>query len=163
MMGPFKPKALVAALDAQRIARHMTWAEVAQAIAVSESAMREIADREVVETDDVLQMTRWLGLNIESFVGEAKDRVLGPEPGDHRSTGRLLHFDTRALYAAVDAARKAQGLSWQAVSEQVGSKRATAHMLMGLQKAQRIDLYTMLAIVRWLGSHTSKFTRLMDA
>ena len=49
------------------------------------------------------------------------------------------------------------------MSEEVGSRRATVNMLMGLQKAHRIDLYTMLAIVRWLGSHTSKFTRLVDA
>ena len=162
MSREFKPKALIAALDAQRTARHMTWAEVAQAIGVSEGTIREIPEREVVETDGVLQITRWLGLNIESFVGEAKDRVPGPDPGDYRSTGRVLRFDTKALFEAVDARRKAKGLSWQAVSEEIGARRATSTMLIGLPKAQRIDLYTMLAIVDWLGSHTSRFTRLTN-
>jgi transcriptional regulator with XRE-family HTH domain len=160
MSRDFKPKALLAALDAQRTARRMTWADVAQAIGVSEETIREIPERDVVETDGVLQITRWLGLNIESFVGEAKDRVPGPDPGDFRSTGRVLRFDTKALHAAIDARRKSLGLTWQAVSEEIGSKRATATMLMGLPKAQRIDLYTMLDIVGWLGSHTTKFTRL---
>lgn len=163
MSRDFKPKALVAALDAQRTARRMTWSAVAQAIGVSEDTIRELPEREVVETDGVLQITRWLGLNIESFVGDGKDREPGPDPGDFRSSGRMLQFDTKALYVAVDARRKAQGLSWQAVSDEIGAKRATTSMLMGLPKTARIDLYTMLAIVGWLGSHTSKFTRLTSA
>lgn len=163
MTGAFNPKALAAALDRQRTARRMTWADVAQAIGVSEETIREMPDREVVDTDGVLQMTRWLGLNIESFVGEAADHTPGPEPGDFRSTGLLLRFDTRALFAAVDARRRAEGLSWQAVSDAIGAKRATTAMLMGLPRTSRIDLYTMLAIVRWLGSHTSRFTRLTSA
>lgn len=163
MRGSFQPKALYAALDAQRTARRMTWDDLAYALSIPESSLHDMVKREVLETDEILQMTRWLGLNIESFVGEGKDRVPGPDPGDVRSTGRKLHFDTAALYQAVDATRRAEGLTWVLVSKEVGAKLATPFMLSGLNRANRIDLYTMLAIAHWLDAHTSRFTTLTKA
>jgi hypothetical protein len=160
MTPEFKPKALLAALDAQRMARRMTWPEVAHALGIASGAILELPEREVLETDDILQMTRWLGLNIESFVGEARDRAPGPDPGDVRSSGRRLRFDNAALFAALDARRRAEGLTWPQVSEAIGAKRATPFMLAGLHRASRIDLYTMLAIIHWLDQHSSRFTRL---
>lgn len=163
MRNTFQPKVLHAALDAQRTARRMSWEGLAYALAIPASSLQDILTREILETDEVLQMTRWLGLNIESFVGEGKDRVAGPDPGDVRSTGRKLRFDTAALYQAVDATRRAENLTWVLVSKDIGAKLATPFMLSGLAKAQRIDLYTMLAIVHWLDGHTSRFTKLVKA
>ncbi len=156
----FEPKTLHKALDAHRTARHMTWEQVASDLHIELEAIEALEEKGGLETDDILQMTRWLGLNIESFIGEGKDPMPGPHPEDWRSTGRVLRFDTKALFEAVDKKRRAKDLSWQEAAVQIGTVKVDAGMLLRLVKTGRIDVYAMLGIVAWLREKTTKFTRL---
>ena len=66
----FDAKALHAALDAQRKARGLTWAEVAREIGVASATMTRMKEGGRLEVDGTLAMVRWLGRTIESFTRE---------------------------------------------------------------------------------------------
>jgi cyanate lyase len=159
-MSNFDAKALYASLDKHRTARGMSWLQVSHVLGLMASTIPEMTAREVLDSNDVLQMTRWLGLNIESFCGSGRDPVRGPQPGDVKSTGRKLRVDTAKLYAALDRKRNAKGLTWEKLAASISSPRVTPAMLAALGGASRVDVRSLLSIVRYLGGHTSSYTRL---
>jgi transcriptional regulator with XRE-family HTH domain len=63
--------ALYEALNSQRIARGLTWGDVATEIGVSESTIRRARTGGRMEVDGVLAMVGWLGQPVEAFVREA--------------------------------------------------------------------------------------------
>jgi transcriptional regulator with XRE-family HTH domain len=65
--GRFDARALYAALDAQRLARGMTWREVAREVGVSASSLTRTKEGGRLEVDGMLAMVRWLGRTAESF------------------------------------------------------------------------------------------------
>lgn len=65
--GRFNAAALYAALDAQRRARGMSWAQVAAAIGVSASTLTRTKRGGRMEVDGMLAMVRWLNRTAESF------------------------------------------------------------------------------------------------
>jgi transcriptional regulator with XRE-family HTH domain len=72
--GRFNAQALYAALDAQRMARGMTWSAVAKEIGVSASTMTRTRLGGRMEVDGMLAMVRWLGRTVESFTWGATGR-----------------------------------------------------------------------------------------
>ena len=67
-MRRFDPKALYAALDRQRLARELTWQQVAREIGVSASTITRTRTGGRLEVDGMLAMVSWLGLPVEHFV-----------------------------------------------------------------------------------------------
>ena len=65
--GRFNAAALYAALDAQRRARGMSWAQVAAETGVSVSTLTHTRHGGRMEVDGMLAMVRWLGRTAESF------------------------------------------------------------------------------------------------
>jgi transcriptional regulator with XRE-family HTH domain len=70
-MTRFDPSALFQALDNQRIARHLTWEEVAAEIGVSAATIKRTRSGGRMEVDGMLAMVRWLGVPVETFVRES--------------------------------------------------------------------------------------------
>lgn len=108
-MGDFDLKALHAALDEQRRARGLTWAEATREISaartmwpsrpVASSTITGLRTKRLAEADGVLQMLRWLGRAPESFVeSHATEAIAAPLPD--AAAGEVLRVDTRKLFAA---------------------------------------------------------------
>jgi len=72
--GRFNAKALYAALDAQRVARGMSWSEVAREVGVSAATMTRTRLGGRMEADGKLAMVRWLDRTVESFTWGATGR-----------------------------------------------------------------------------------------
>src|SRR3954469_142534 len=116
----FSIDALYAALDAERQARGMSWQQVVREInalfalmparPISPSTVTGMRSRAAIDGDGVLQMLHWLKRSPESFVpGDqqaAGETATLPDLGPHQ----ILRFDTRKLYAALDAQRIARGM-----------------------------------------------------
>jgi transcriptional regulator with XRE-family HTH domain len=67
-MRRFDGRALHLALDAQRTARGLSWAQVAAETGVSASTLRGTERGGRLEVDGVLAMVGWLGKRVEDFV-----------------------------------------------------------------------------------------------
>src|SRR5262245_40461866 len=112
---------LHAALEERRAARRLSWAQTALEIGgISQSTLQELGQRRAAEGDGVLQILRWLGRTPESFVPSC-DIVSGVLP--HAGAG-VLRFDTRAIYAALDARRVERDLSWENLAREIGVEAA---------------------------------------
>ena len=66
--GRFDTAALFAALDAERVTRGLTWADVAAQTGVSASTLTRTKFGGRLEVDGMLAMVRWLHRTVESFV-----------------------------------------------------------------------------------------------
>jgi DNA-binding XRE family transcriptional regulator len=65
-------------------------------------------------------------------------------------------FDPNALYAATDEYRRYRGITWQEVANEIGIGPST---IMSIDREVKLDIYEILAMVRWLGRHVESFTR----
>src|SRR5271156_4189589 len=65
-------------------------------------------------------------------------------------------FDRPALYAALDAQRRAREISWQQVARETGVAAST---IVATKRARRMETDGRLAMVRWLGCTPEKFIR----
>ena len=73
--GRFDAATLYAALDAERVARGLTWRDVALATGVSASTLTRTRLGGRMEVDGMLAMVRWLGRTVESFTFGATGNV----------------------------------------------------------------------------------------
>ena len=71
-MRRFDPSALFAALDAQRIARGLTWNDVARDIGVSSATLKRTQHGGRMEVDGMLAMVDWLGVPVDRFVRDTE-------------------------------------------------------------------------------------------
>lgn len=163
----FDIAALYSALDAERRERGLSWQQVAREInalfertsaqPLGVSTLTGIRGRAVLEGDGVLQMLRWLKRSPESFVPGCPERAAEaaqlPGPGPDR----ILRFDTRELYAALDARRIERGLTWKQAAEEIGGFNAVG--LTRLSQGGRTGFPPVMRIVRWLGYPAAHFTR----
>lgn len=70
-----------------------------------------------------------------------------------------IRFDSKALYAALDAQRRAQGLTWTEVAKATGVSATT---ITRTRTGGRLEVDGMLAMVRWLGVPVETFVRETD-
>ncbi|MFT3832970.1 MAG: helix-turn-helix transcriptional regulator [Micropruina sp.] len=77
-MRRFDPPAIFAALDAERVRRGLSWAELAAQTGVAESTLRRTRRPGRFEADGVLAMAQWLGRPVEDFTrpGDLPPEVL---------------------------------------------------------------------------------------
>ena len=67
------------------------------------------------------------------------------------------HLDVDALYAALDANRKSQDMSWRDVAKEAGVSPST---LTRMAQGKRPDVDGFAALVAWLGLSADHFLRL---
>ncbi len=65
-------------------------------------------------------------------------------------------FDAEALYAALDAQRRARGLNWKKVAAAAGISAST---LTRMAQGRRPDVDSLAALLRWSGVEASDFIR----
>ena len=150
----FDATGMVAAFDAERQARGLTWAALSREVGVAPSTIRDMARGDIIEMDGVLWVTAWLGRAVESFYRDPP-----PDPAAHRLHERM---DVPALHAAMDERRAAEALTWRAAAELVGRRCGLPIAAQGLTRMKhggRVDLYHTLAICDWLGRPVAAFTR----
>ncbi|WP_028661931.1 helix-turn-helix domain-containing protein [Saccharomonospora saliphila] len=63
-------------------------------------------------------------------------------------------MDARRLHDALDAQRRARGLSWRQLAEQAG---VSPSLLSRMGNGQRPDLDGFIALVQWLGTPAEEF------
>jgi len=152
MPADFDLRAVHAALDARRAALGASWAAVGAELGVSAGTLRTLGTRRAAEGDGVLRALAWLGRSPESFVAGdvAENRLPVTAVG-------ALRFDTRALYAALEAARAARGLTWPEVA--AGSGVARAASLTRLRAGGRVMFPEVMGVLAWLGAPAARFVR----
>ena len=164
----FSLAGLYAAIDAQRQARGLTWAQAMREIngdyrpptrPVATSTVTTLQTKAVAEGDGVLGMLRWLGRAPESFIAgltfDPTSAALPDVPAN-----KVLRLDTRRLHAALDDARQARGMTWQQVAVAIGGVSAAS--LTHLKKGGRTGFPGVTRMTQWLGRPVADFTRFAD-
>jgi len=166
-VGDFSIDALYAALDAERRARGLSWAQLAGEInrpvgrprprAIAASTLSGMRGQRAIEGDGVLQQLRWLRRTPESFVpgladGDGAAFALPDVPPN-----RILRFDTRAIYAALDARRRERGLTWTQAAVEIGGVSAAG--LTRYARGGRTGFPQVMHIALWLGRPAASLTR----
>jgi len=162
----FDVEALYAALDAQRQARGLSWQQAVREIntlfdrtparPVSASTVTGMRSRAVIDGDGVLQMLRWLDRTPESFVPGSPEAAALPDiPSD-----RILRFDARKMYSALDSRRAERGMTWKQVADEIGG--FSAAMLTRLSQGGRVGFPHVMRITHWLGRPAVAFTRISE-
>ena len=68
----------------------------------------------------------------------------------------MVRFDSKALFAALDAHRGARRMTWAQVAAETGISAAT---ITRTREGGRLEVDGMLAMVRWLGVPVETFVR----
>jgi hypothetical protein len=166
----FDLQALYAAMDAQRRSRTMTWdavtAEVNAQIRdvpghkpIAKSTITRLAT-EKTSGAGPLQMMLWLDRSPESFVPGFQNAEAARFKLRKLGTEQILRFDTKALYAALNAQRHAKGLTWNDVASEMGI--GSSNPLRSLAKGGLTGFPIVMRMVGWLGRPAAAFTRASD-
>jgi hypothetical protein len=164
----FSLAGLYAAMDAVRTARGLSWRDLVREInapfayvtsrPIALSTVTSTRTKAVAEGDGVLQMLRWLERTPESFVadrdgldGLSAERFALPQP----PADQILRFDTRKLFAAINARRIESGKTWDRVASDIG---VSASSLTHLSKGGRTGFPHVVRVTRWLGLPVADFT-----
>jgi hypothetical protein len=161
----FDFRALYAALDEQRRARQLTWTALTAEVnrhrtdgrPISPSTIKSLETKPDGEGDGIIQMLIWLRRTPESFVHGAVDPHSPCFTQPDLSPGKILRWDTRALFAALDEYRRAQSLTWAELARAIPG--FTPAMLQNLDKGGRIGLRGVMRLARFLGQPAASFTR----
>lgn len=78
--GDFDAEAFYAALDGQRLSRHLTWKKVAEESGISASTLTRLAQGRRPDVDSMAALLVWSGLSADSFVRSQKRTKKRPEP-----------------------------------------------------------------------------------
>lgn len=157
---------LCAALEDARSERGLTWVELmaevnrafegTTSIPITLRTVRGMAKKSSVTSAVVLQILRWMRRSPESFLsgsGGARDEEALPEPGP----GRVLRFDTRAIYGELDEQRRARGLTWKQVASELPG--FTESMLENLATGPLIGFPRVMLLTQWLERPAAHFIR----
>jgi len=164
----FDMNALHDALDTERCARHLSWAELAveinepflgtPSIPISVTTIKNMPAKHSVTSAVVLQVLRWLGRSPESFLSGRPNLV--PTPTETLSSpelSRILRFDTRAIHAALNAERVKKRMTWSQVADELPG--FTESMLTNLATGPLIGFPRVMMITQWLCSPAATFVR----
>lgn len=166
-MTVFNMGAFHAALDEERRARGLSWTQLAAeinrpfestpSIPISPGTLRDMLKKRSVTSAVVLQTLRWLGRTPESFLSGPACRF-GPE-GQMPDAGldRILRFDTRAIYDALEQERLRRGLTWQQVADELPG--FTPGMLTNLANGPLIGFPRVMTLIQWIGRPAATFVR----
>lgn len=155
----FDLKALSLAIDDERVSRGLTWNGVAKEIEerfvkMSPFTIKGVGDRPRVEGDGVLQILLWLGRAPESFLPDYSGALVPLSPPE---PGKVLRWDTEAIFRALDRKRDRGDLTWNAIAEEIDG--VTPLQLKGMAKGGRAFLPEVMRVVGWLGICASHLTK----
>jgi hypothetical protein len=169
VIADFDVSALYNALDAQRAARGLSWRGVADQITaqsagwfarrratahpVSPSTLSHLGTRRGVSANHALGVLRWLDRAPESFIPDFAERAGAALP--QAGPDRILRWDAAALHAALDAQRRARGMSWTAVAREARCSPAQVTGLARLRYAP--GMVSAMRMVQWLDRPAADF------
>jgi hypothetical protein len=163
----FDCDALFTALDERRRARGLGWYELADELWEQSSelnaqradhplcggAVSRLQSRGATSCQYGLFMLRWLERPPEDFltgpVVEVGDVAL-PRTG----AGSRLRWDLGQLHAALNDERRARGLTWGDLADEIG---CTANRLTNLKTARLADMDLAMRVTQWLGEPAARF------
>jgi hypothetical protein len=163
----FDVHALFAALDERRQQSELSWKQVADQIwqlswrlndvrrdhPIAPATLTGMDKRGAVSCQHVLFMLRWLGRTPEDFLPAAVPGSNGALPAV--GPDRRLRWQLRSLYAAMDARRREQQLTWPALAGVLG---CTPSQLTGLRNARfGAGIRVAMRITQWLGRPAADF------
>jgi hypothetical protein len=158
---------LFEALDAQRVARDLSWQQVADEIwglskelndrrhdhPISPSTLKGMRQRDATSCQHALFMLRWLNRSPESFLRGVSNSAEVPLPSV--GTDRRPRWNLAGLYDAMNAQRLERGLSWTVLAETL---RCTPSQLTGLRTAKfATGMRLAMRIVQWLNRPAADF------
>jgi hypothetical protein len=159
--------AFFTACDAKRRDRGLGWYEFADELWQQSSelnaqrmdhplcggAVSRLGARGATSCQYALFMLRWLGAAPEEFLtGSVVDvgDVRLPQPGpDSR-----LRWDLKQLHAALNEQRRACGLTWSGLAQELG---CTPSRLTNLRTARTADMDLTMRVTQWLGKPAAEF------
>jgi len=165
--GDFDVDALFRTLDDERSARGLTWPQLAREIGapfkglpsrpIATSTLRGMRERRAIEGDGVLQVLRWLKQTPERFVPGDRDGRPEPAPLPDVGAYQILRFDTRRIYALLDARRSERAIPWTQVAREIGGINAAG--LTRFASGGRTAFPQVIRIARWLQVPVASLTR----
>jgi len=78
MKGQFDNEAFFEALNSHRVARQLTWKQIAAETGISASTLTRMAQGKRPDVDGLAALLRWSGLKAEEFIHD--DKNAAPEP-----------------------------------------------------------------------------------
>jgi len=166
-MNPFNMRAFHAELDEQRRARDLSWTQLAAeinrpfestpSIPISPGTLRDMLKKRSVTSAVVLQVLRWLERTPESFLSGPMRNASSEEQMPDTGLDRILRFDTRAIYEALQQERLRRGLTWQQVAHELPG--FTPSMLTNLANAPLIGFPRVMILFQWIGRPAAAFVR----
>jgi hypothetical protein len=159
--------AFFSALDAQRRERGLGWFELADELWRQSSdlnarrrdhplcggAVARLQTRRATSCQYALFMLRWLRRAPEDFltgpvvaVGDVRLPEAGPDS--------RLRWDLPQVHAALDRQRRARGLTWARLADELG---CTPGRLTNLRTARVADMDLAMRITQWLGRPAAAF------
>ena len=158
--------ALFTALDSERKARSLSWAALTREInalfedvpcpPIATSTITTLKTKPEVIGNAALQMFVWLGRTPESFMPGHDDSRKPEEVLPRLGPDRILRFDSRAIFQAMDERRDERHLTWKQVAEEIGG--VTAAQLTRFSKGAGIGIVTAGRVAQWLGRPVASFT-----
>jgi hypothetical protein len=163
----FDCDALYTTLDAQRRARGLGWYELADELWGQSSelnaeredhplcggAVSRLQQRGATTCQYGMFMLRWLEQAPEEFltgpVVDVGDVSLPRAGADSR-----LRWDLSPLYTALNRERRARGLTWAALADEIG---CTANRLTNLKTARLADMDLTMRVTQWLAEPAATF------
>jgi hypothetical protein len=142
----FDSPGLFRALEAALRERALSWEQLAAEAGVAVSTLKRTRLGGPMEADGVLAMLRVIGKVPEDFTPGA---CVTCRP---LKRGRL---NTQALYEALDARRREDGISWSEASREIGTGGAVA--LQRLANGGRMTADLLVACTWWLGRAVNDF------
>ncbi len=167
-VGDFDARALLEALDRQRLERALSWPQVAEAIWAQSSELNEsrhdhpiavetitgMQKRNNISCQHALFMLRWIGCAPEEFIAHPVDGSAGvglPAAG----SDRRLRWNLGALYDAMNDHRGDERLTWKSLADLLG---CTQSQLTGIKRARfAIGMRLAMRITQWLALPASEF------
>ena len=166
--GDFDVGALFDALDLRRSTSGWSWRQLVDAIWAESAELNDrrhdhpiavatvtgMRKRNDVSCQHALFMLRWLGRAPEEFIADPAAGTAGsglPTAGPDRR----LRWDLGALYEAMDARRRHENLTWNALAALLG---CTPSQLTGIKRARfAIGMRLAMRITQWIGRPAAEF------
>lgn len=166
-MNEFDMRSFHGELDALRRARGLNWAQLATeinrpfestpSIPIHPETLRDMLKKRSVTSAVVLQVLRWLGRTPESFLSGSGRTPSPDERLPEAGLDRILRFDTRAIYDALQQERLRRGMTWKQVADEMPG--FTPSMLSNLATGPLIGFPRVMTLMQWLGRPAATFVR----
>lgn len=153
--GDFDVIELWEAVDAQRIARDMSWHHVTRTLRwMSQDTIARMRVSGTSTCNHVLPMIHWVGRTPESFTVDPEGAVheLLPEPGERGWRWWWRHKD---LTAQLEARQRELGLTPRELAAELGLAKSPVASLKRLRYGPPIGL--AMIVSRWLGRSAASF------